>query len=263
MSRKGTAFPAEWQNIIDKMYLPYDSEHDRYMAHDRDQGHNTRQADTSLAIFPIECKELDAEARKRILDACTEKYDIMMGSAINAIGRCEQKQPKLAWNELVQTVTDHIEETFCQTREKWHNNTTYFLTGLGGFLQLFIYGFAGLRIRENGFVVNPCIPPQIGDHIRLKGLHHKGVCFDMIVTKNDGPIYVSKEVIDQIKFFSPDGIEIRPYPLEVFIPEEAQQDVVASVHKTLLVQQASKTSMIEGSPCPQPEIVEVGYQYTC
>lgn len=142
-----------------------------------------------------------------------------------------------------------------QIREKWHNNTTYFLTGLGGFLQLFINGFAGLRIRENGFVVNPCIPQQIGNHIVLRGLHYHGVGFDMIVT-NQGRVYVSETGLG-IEFTTAAGERIQPYPITEFAAQG--QDVVHSLHETLLAQQA-QTAPVPEVPL-QPE-AEGGYQFT-
>ncbi len=41
-------------------------------------------------------------------------------------------------------------------------------------------GFAGIRIHEEGLLVQPCLPAQIG-RLAIHGLHYRGVSFDLIL----------------------------------------------------------------------------------
>ena len=54
-----------------------------------------------------------------------------------------------------------------------------FLTGEGGFLQEFLYGYTGLRWREDRLRLDPMLPPQLAGGLRLTGLRWQGRVFDV------------------------------------------------------------------------------------
>jgi hypothetical protein len=56
-----------------------------------------------------------------------------------------------------------------------------FLTGKGGFLQVFTHGLTGLRWREDGIRLNPLLPPQLPNGVKLRGLRWQGRTFDLTV----------------------------------------------------------------------------------
>ena len=56
-----------------------------------------------------------------------------------------------------------------------------FLTGEGGFLQEFLYGYTGLRWRADGLRLDPMLPPQLADGLRLAGLRWQGRTFDVVI----------------------------------------------------------------------------------
>jgi hypothetical protein len=56
-----------------------------------------------------------------------------------------------------------------------------FLTGEGGFLQVFTNGLTGLRWRSDRVHVDPMLPPQLGSGVALRGLHWQGRTFDITV----------------------------------------------------------------------------------
>jgi len=47
-----------------------------------------------------------------------------------------------------------------------------FLTGAGGFIQSLIYGYGGLRIRDDGLHLNATLP-EIATYIKFRGLRYK------------------------------------------------------------------------------------------
>ena len=61
-----------------------------------------------------------------------------------------------------------------------------FLTGVGGFLQTLIYGYAGLRIYPNYLLIKPrsFLPPQTSS-MTLQGLKYLDVCFDLVIDQNE------------------------------------------------------------------------------
>jgi hypothetical protein len=54
-----------------------------------------------------------------------------------------------------------------------------FLTGSGGFSQVFTFGLTGLRWREDRVHLDPMLPPQLAGGVTLKGLHWRGRTFDI------------------------------------------------------------------------------------
>ena len=60
-----------------------------------------------------------------------------------------------------------------------------FLTGEGGFAQVFTNGLTGLRWRADRVHLDPMLPPQLGRGVTLKGLHWQGRTFDISVGPDD------------------------------------------------------------------------------
>ncbi len=56
-----------------------------------------------------------------------------------------------------------------------------FLTGKGGFLQVFTHGLTGLRLREDGVRLDPLLPPQLREGVELTGLRYRGRTYDIAV----------------------------------------------------------------------------------
>ena len=57
-----------------------------------------------------------------------------------------------------------------------------FLTGHGGFLQVFTHGLTGFRFRSDSFYLNPSLPPQLGpEGIIVRGMKWQGAVFDVQV----------------------------------------------------------------------------------
>ena len=56
-----------------------------------------------------------------------------------------------------------------------------FLTGKGGFLQVFTHGLTGLRLREDGVRLDPLLPPQLGRGVTLTGLRYRGRTYDIAI----------------------------------------------------------------------------------
>ena len=56
-----------------------------------------------------------------------------------------------------------------------------FLTGEGGFLQVFTNGLTGLRWRPDRVHLDPMLPPQLGSGVTLRGLHWQGRTFTISV----------------------------------------------------------------------------------
>jgi trehalose/maltose hydrolase-like predicted phosphorylase len=65
------------------------------------------------------------------------------------------------------------------------NNTGYFLTAAGGYIQSLVYGFTGLRIREQGLVeAYPPLLPAGWKSLTLQNISFRGRSFDIVVARD-------------------------------------------------------------------------------
>jgi protein-glucosylgalactosylhydroxylysine glucosidase len=67
------------------------------------------------------------------------------------------------------------------------NNTGYFVTSSGGFVQNLVYGLSGLRIQEKGLTAAyaPVLPPE-WKSMTLKGIAFRGQRYDITVYRDAG-----------------------------------------------------------------------------
>jgi hypothetical protein len=54
-----------------------------------------------------------------------------------------------------------------------------FVTGAGGFTQVFTHGLTGFRWRPDEVYLDPMLPPQLSGGVTLSGLHWQGRTFDV------------------------------------------------------------------------------------
>jgi len=177
----GWEFPPEWREIAAKMWIPRDAANDNIFEYEGYAGQTIKQADTALLVYPYEMPMPDA-VKANIVDYYRTKYPkgyIMMASAFDGIVDCELGRAELGWESLLKLLP-HFREPFLLASESPANEVISFMTGLGGFLQLMMMGFAGVRIREEGLIVQPLLPRAF-DRMTIRGLHYGGVCFDLYI----------------------------------------------------------------------------------
>ena len=76
------------------------------------------------------------------------------------------------------------------------NNVGYFLTGSGGYLQSLIYGFSGLRIREQGLVeAYAPVLPATWKSLTLRNLTFRGQRLDIRIERDAaGVVRLTRQV---------------------------------------------------------------------
>ena len=187
--RFGLERPAKWTVIADKLWIPFDDGNQIILEYEGYAGQTIKQADAALLIYPYEMPMSDA-VKANTVDYYRERYpqgNIMMAAAFDGIVDCELKRPEKAWASFKRLIP-HFREPFLLTSESPGNEVLSFLTGLGGLLQLVMMGFCGVRIHEDGLLVEPCVPNELGT-IVIHGMHYAGVSFDLAVS-SDGKVSV-------------------------------------------------------------------------
>jgi hypothetical protein len=98
-----------------------------------------------------------------------------------------------AYTYLLQGSQPYIRAPFYQFSEQqtdsWHTEhfgketdaAFPFLTGYGGFLQIFTHGFSGVRPQLDALFMDPMMVPQLPDGIVLKGVKYQGAVLDIFI----------------------------------------------------------------------------------
>jgi trehalose/maltose hydrolase-like predicted phosphorylase len=80
--------------------------------------------------------------------------------------------------------------------ESADNNVGYFLTGSGGYIQSLLYGFTGLRIRDQGLVAAYApVLPESWKSLTLRNIAFRGQRLDIHVTRDPaGVVRLTREL---------------------------------------------------------------------
>jgi hypothetical protein len=139
---------------------------------------------------------MSTQTAANTLDYYAERTDPdgpAMTDAIHAIDSAQIGEPGCATNTyLDRSIRPFIRDPFAQFAEARGDKAgsqdplagapAYdFLTGSGGFAQVFTYGLTGFRWRADRVQLDPMLPPQLASGVTLRGMHWRGRTFDVRV----------------------------------------------------------------------------------
>ena len=184
----GRDYPAVWKEIADKMYFPFDAERNIFLEYDGYNGHPIKQPDVGEMIHPLEFP-MSEEVAASNFDYYLTKADTELGHSyfptINPIVACRLKRRRQAW-DFFEEWDDFFLPPFEVMREVLLNDQgIVFLTAIGGFLQNFLYGFGGIRLREDGLKVEPFLPDELS-RITFKRIYFGGKAYRLTVERKNG-----------------------------------------------------------------------------
>jgi hypothetical protein len=184
-----TALPPLWSDMASAPYLPLD---DKLYAlgpvHRQNAGYSGQginQADVVLMQFPLGL-DFGHDQNKRDLDyysGVTNFAGMFTGDSSYSCAYLALGNRTAADAQLL-LAFDHIDPHFNVFHETAFDNghTQHFITGSGGFLQSFVFGFSGMRIARTGVFsfssMQPLLPPLGVTSMKLRGLHLLGAAFD-------------------------------------------------------------------------------------
>jgi trehalose/maltose hydrolase-like predicted phosphorylase len=195
----GEAAPAQWTTIADHLRMPFDQQRQIFLQYDGYNGTLIKQADTVLLLYPVEWP-MSAEVAARTLDFYADRTDPdgpAMTDSVHAVDAAQIGEPGCATHTyLMRAIKPFVRDPFAQFAEARGSKpgsqdplagapAFNFLTGEGGFAQVFTNGLTGLRWRADRVHLDPMLPPQLGRGVTLKGLHWQGRTFDISVGPND------------------------------------------------------------------------------
>lgn len=191
----GEDAPGAWSRVADGLRIPYDKDKGVFRQYDGYKGSMIKQADTALLMYPLEWP-MSRGAATRTLDyyaARTDPDGPAMTDSVHAIDAAATGEAGCStYTYLMRSAKPFFRGDFAQFSEARgdkagaadpHAGTPAqdFLTGKGGFLQVFTNGLTGMRWRGDAVHLDPLLPPQMKDGVNLRGLHWQGRTFDVEV----------------------------------------------------------------------------------
>ncbi|AEN12156.1 MULTISPECIES: discoidin domain-containing protein [unclassified Streptomyces] len=191
----GESAPAGWTRVADGLRIPYDAERKLFLQYAGYDGSTIKQADTVLLTYPLEwpMEEGAAAATLDFYAARTDPDGPAMTDSVHAIDAAAIGEPGCStYTYLQRSVRPFVRgpyHLFSEARgEKSGAQDPLsgfpaedFLTGKGGFLQVFTHGLTGLRLREDGVRLDPSLPPQLREGVELTGLRYRGRTYDVSI----------------------------------------------------------------------------------
>jgi len=175
--------PRRWQEVAQKLWIPFDAASQRFLEHDRYRGQPTKQADTELLIFPRRLP-MSPEVQRATFDYYanrTSPFGPAMTSSLHALIAAQLGRREQAWQCFQASYQPFLRPAFDLFSEKRTTDAVYFLTGAAGLLQSILYGFAGLYPDGTHLQARPCLPPP-WKKLTIRGLHWRGQRFQLTAT---------------------------------------------------------------------------------
>ncbi len=184
-----------WERIAGALYIPFAADGSHHLAFDPAVGgHNGDFGGGPLALLFLPSLDLPMSADVRRNDyaygirpnSAERVGEVPMGIAPRAIAAAMIGSESAAADWFATNFTGgSLKPPFNVRTETAANNTGYFITGSGGYLQSLLYGFSGLRIRAGGLVqaYAPVLPPR-WHALSLHNLTFRGRHIDIRIARD-------------------------------------------------------------------------------
>jgi trehalose/maltose hydrolase-like predicted phosphorylase len=183
--RLGKKPAAQWSEVAASLHMPYDSASEFYRTYEGAPD-STLGDVTPLLAYPLGVAMSDRAKRSNLEPAArrlmAKPGGALMGAALLAVDAAELGDRALVDSLLPHSYQNWLKGPFLMLSETPTNNAVNFLTGAGSFLQQVIYGYTGLRLREQG--LEPAFPPMLPSRITrltLKNVYSRGKRYDIVV----------------------------------------------------------------------------------
>jgi trehalose/maltose hydrolase-like predicted phosphorylase len=184
-----------WAEVAAKLYIPFSESEQRHLDFDAGVPREPLEGSTlGLLMYPSLDLPMTAQIRRNDFDYTMisvreghhEPHGMGMAPASIAAAAVGDAPLAVAWLQSNFT-SNLIKPPFNVRLETASNNTGYFITASGGFLQNLIYGFSGLRIAEKGLVgaYAPVLPPE-WKSMTLKDIAFRGQRYDITIDRDAG-----------------------------------------------------------------------------
>ncbi|MBW0009200.1 MAG: hypothetical protein JO063_03625, partial [Pseudonocardiales bacterium] len=175
--------PGEWAIIaegLSPLYEPASGTHPEFAGY---QGQLVKQADVTMLQYPWRYP-MSAATAQRDVDYYVPRSDLggpSMDDAINTIDTAATGSPGCSSFVYTQrSVEPFMHDVFYQFSETRTGGAVTFMTGIGGFLQEFLYGYSGLRWDADAVRLDPSLTAPL-DGVVLHNLAWHGNRFTVAI----------------------------------------------------------------------------------
>lgn len=179
----GLPTPATWNTVASGIVVPEDSKMGIQPEFSGYDGGMIKQADVTLLEYPLGYS-LPAGTAQHDIDyyaARTNPDGPSMSDSVNSIDTSALGTAGCASFVYTQrSVEPFIRDVFDQFSETSTGGAFTFMTGIGGFLQEFVYGYSGLRWNADAVGLGPSLTGQLGGVV-LHGLSWHGRRFTVMI----------------------------------------------------------------------------------
>ena len=192
-----------WAEVAAKLYIPFSESEQRHIDFDERVPRPPLEG-SSLALlsYPSLDLQMPEQVRRNDFDHIMESFRIThhephgMVAAPSSIAAATVGDFASAAKWARSSYTSGlVKPPFDVRTETATNNTGYFITASGGFLQIMLYGFTGLRIQDAGLVESyaPMLPEQ-WKSMTLKNVAFRGKRYDIVVSRGaDGKAKLTRK----------------------------------------------------------------------
>jgi trehalose/maltose hydrolase-like predicted phosphorylase len=189
----------QWQRVATGLYIPLTPDGRRHLAFDPSVAGESEDfggGPLELLFLPSLDLPMTPELRRNDYDHGVRRNSAALIGAVpmgiaphtiaaDTIGDTADATAWFATNFTGGT----LKPPFNVRTETATNNTGYFLTGSGGYLQSLLYGFSGLRIREAGLVeAYPPVLPPTWTSLTLHNLWFRGQRLDVRLSRDSAGV---------------------------------------------------------------------------
>jgi trehalose/maltose hydrolase-like predicted phosphorylase len=175
----------KWAVAAQKLAIPFDVIHRRFLARQNDAGGKTKQADGELVLYPAEFP-MDKATANATFDFHSPRpirNGPAMTSSIHALIAARLGRPAEAERDFRDSYRPFVRGPFLLFSEKRSLDRCVFTTGAGGILQAVLYGFGGLDYAHWDQITKQpvCLPPA-WKKLTITGIRHAGKRYTLTVT---------------------------------------------------------------------------------
>ena len=194
-----------WAEVAAKLYIPFSEAERRHLDFDASVPRDPLEGSTlGLLMYPSLDLPMSAQIRRNDYDYTMipvkqgrlEPHGMGLAPASIAAAAVGDTASAIAWLQSNFT-SQLIEPPFNVRTETPSNNTGYFVTASGGFVQNLVYGFSGLRIQEKGLVgaYSPVLAPE-WKSMTLKDIAFRGQRYDITIDRDaSGRVRLTRRVL--------------------------------------------------------------------
>jgi neutral trehalase/trehalose/maltose hydrolase-like predicted phosphorylase len=183
----------KWADVAAKLFIPFSVAEQRHLDFDPSVPRDPKEGSTlGFLMYPSLDLSMTAQVRRNDYDhtqiAVKEgkhaSHGMAAAPASIAAATVGDSESAIAWLQSNFT-SDLIKPPYNVRTETPTNNTGYFVTASGGYLQSLLYGFSGLRIEEKGLIAAypPVLPPEWRS-LTLKHLSFRGRYEDIVIDRD-------------------------------------------------------------------------------